>query len=114
MEEENLASLLLLPLSGPLSGPESPCIQPFFFGHGFVLAHFTRGTEVAGGTLRSGTAIWEEEHRHTDNKEYARKEEGERHCFDSYVGSGGDAVGKSLMNNDRPRRCVSQNDELKK
>ena len=64
----NLASLLLLSLSGPLSGTESPCIQPFFLGNGSVLAHFSRGTEVAVGTLRSGTAIWEEEHRHTDNK----------------------------------------------
>ena len=68
MEENNLASLLLLSLSGPLSGTESPCIQPFFLGHGSVTAHFSGGTEVAGGTLRSGTAIWEEQHRHTDNK----------------------------------------------
>ena len=82
MKKEILSCLLLLPLSGPLGGTESPCIQPFFFGHGSVLAHFSRGAELAGRTLRSGTAIWEEQHRQTDNKEYARKEVGERHCVD--------------------------------
>ena len=64
----NLASLLFLSFTGPLSGTESPCIQPLFLGHGSVLAHFIGSAEVAGGTLRSGTAIWKEPHRHTDNK----------------------------------------------